>query len=105
MKATEVFPMLAFLFGTTLSFPTQVLSDQKFDIKLNKQKVGEEIIYQEASKKDPNEITFYSKTKLSIQGMNFSIEQEEKLGKDNWSFSKYSLKADVMGQYQEEGGK
>ena len=54
MKAIKILPVLVFLAMGILLPTRQVLGDQKFTIKSNEQKVGEEIIYQRTSKKDPS---------------------------------------------------
>lgn len=101
MKTVRVLLVLGFLIAGIFSSPKCASSDQTFLVKLNGEKIGDEIFSYSTATKDTNTVVFSSKTKLSIQGMTFLIDQEERLDKNNWSFSKYSLKADIMGQYQE----
>jgi dienelactone hydrolase len=101
MKFTEQMLMLAVLFVGILLLPEKSFSDQTFLIKLDGKKVGDEIFSYRIEKKDTNVVIFNSKTKLNIEGMGVSIDQEEKLNKKNYAFSEYLLKADIAGQYQE----
>ena len=100
MKIAKVLLVLGFLIAGIFLSPKCVFSDQTFLIKLNGEKIGDEIFSYSTAKKDTNTIVFNSKTKLSMQGMSASISQEEKLDK-KYAFREYLLKADLMGQYQE----
>lgn len=101
MKPIKILLMLAVLFVGILSLPEKSFSDQTFLIKSDGKKVGDEIFSYRIEKKDTNVVIFNSKTKLDIEGMGISIDQEEKLNKKNYAFSEYQLKADMAGQYQE----
>ncbi|HEX9916195.1 MAG TPA: alpha/beta hydrolase [candidate division Zixibacteria bacterium] len=100
MKFTK-WVMFAALLLSMFFLSEKSFSDQTFLVKLDGKKVGDEIFSYRTDKKDTNVVIFSSKTKISMEGMGVSIEQEEKLNKRNYAFSEYQLKADMAGQYQE----
>jgi uncharacterized protein len=100
MKLTK-WVMLVVLFVSMLFLSERSFSDQTFLVKLDDKKAGDEIFSYKTDKKDTNVVIFSSKTKISMEGMGVSIEQEEKLNKKSYAFSEYQLKADIAGQYQE----